>query len=463
MNKIKKIKKILFFLLIFFNLIFGYNIYAVFKDCDVIIEDYAVDALNSKNGKKKVRKQGRKPEDEEIFNRNVDALDCSSQNGAILMDARTNDILYANKANLIAPMASTTKIMTAILAIENTKDVNKFYKVNEDAIKVQGSSMGLDENDCVNMRGLLTGMMLSSGNDAANEIAFRVIKELIKENKVKPLEEKYENNVVKHIEKFVELMNEKARELGLKNTKFSSPSGLGPEDVTYSKEYNVNETTAKDLAILSSYAMKNKLFKKICSLSKASVKLKKACCKDECEKKSDEEKRWYYNHNKLLIKGGNRFYKYACGIKTGFTKEAGRCLVASAKKDGVVLIAVVLSDPEDWTDCRKLFNYGFSKYSNFKLPEDFEISEELKNKEFKIIGSEGKDEFFKVVQEEPMSVKLTENIKKNNEINYKIKANSVYFTVSDGEKIGEIEYYLNDDYLIGKSNLIAEKIKQTNN
>ena len=460
MSKVKKIKRILFFLLILFNLIFSCNIFAVFSDYDVIMEDYAINTLKSKNCKKRIRKQGRKPEDEEIFNYNVDAVDCSSQNGAILIDARTNDILYANKANLIAPMASTTKIMTAILAIENTKDVDKFYRVNEDAIKVQGSSMGLDEDDCVNMKGLLIGMMLSSGNDAANEIAFRVIKELIRKNKIKPLEKKYENSVVKHIEKFVELMNEKAQELGLENTKFSSPSGLGPEDVTYSQEYKINETTAKDLAILSSYAIKNKLFKKICSLSKASVELKKTCHADE---KSDEPKRWYYNHNKLLRKGGNMFYKYARGIKTGFTKEAGRCLVASAEKDGVVLIAVVLSDPEDWEDCRKLLNYGFSKYSKFKLPEDFEINEELTNKEFKVIGSEGKDEFFKVIQKEPMYVKLTKNIKKNNKISYKIKANSVYFTVSDGEKVGEIEYYLNDKYFIGKSNLMAEKIKQTNN
>ncbi len=459
MKRNNKIKIFFMFMLVFFSFLFNFNATAVFDGYDFVFENYAQDVLNPSNKKTQKSKKGRKPKDEKIYNYNSGDVDCCAQNGAILMDVRTNDVLYAKTANLIAPMASTTKIMTAILAIENTKDIKKNFEVDEEAIKVQGSSMGLGRKDVVNMQGLIIGMMLSSGNDAANEIAVRVIKELIEENEIEPFEKKYEKSVKKHIAKFVELMNDKAKELGLKNTKFSSPSGLGPEDVVYSDKYKVNETTAKDLAILSSYAMKNKVFKKICSASKSSVRFKQIFDED-AQKYENDAKRWYVNHNKLLRKGSNQYYPFACGVKTGFTKEAGRCLVAAAEKDGVVLVAVVLNDKQDWDDCRKLLNYGFSKYSSFDLPDDFEIEDDVRYKEFKIIGAEGEDKFFKVEQEKPLSVRLTSNMKKNNKISCKIKANSIFFKIAPGETVGEVEYYLNDE-LICKTNLIAKDITKT--
>ena len=249
---------ITFLFLIFFVFSFNFSGFASFKQN---FEQCYV----TKKGEKKI--QVKKPEDEKLFNLNNKELGVSAKNGAILIDARTNDVLYALNANLIAPMASTTKIMTAILAIENTKDLDSYFKVNKRAIQEQGSSMGLLEDHLVNMKGLLVGMMLSSGNDAANEIAFRVAKELEKNGKIKPLkdEKTKELKTVKYIEKFVELMNEKALELGLKHTKFSSPSGLGPEDILYSKKFKENKTTAKELGLITSYALKNKLFREICA------------------------------------------------------------------------------------------------------------------------------------------------------------------------------------------------------
>ena len=118
-------------------------------------------------------------------------------------------------------------------------------------------------------------------------------------------------------------MNNKAEELGLKHTKFSSLLGLGPENILYSKKYNKNETTAKDLAFLASHAYKNKLFRDICRCARKSIDLETKI-DDQNTKK---EKRWYLNHNKLLREKTGAFYKFAIGIKTGFTKEAGRCLL----------------------------------------------------------------------------------------------------------------------------------------
>ncbi len=417
---------------------------------------------------------------EKLLNVNEKDLNVFAKKGSILIDARTNEILYARNANLVAPMASTTKIMTAILAIENYRDFSKFEEVNEHTIQVIGSSMGLNKGFHVNMSGLLAGLMLNSGNDAANEIAYRVVKDMIETGKIKSTEveikEKDNAKVVKrYIARFVELMNEKARELGLEDTAFSSPSGLGPEDVLYSEKFKNNRTTARDLAFLASYGMKNDVFREIVASPSKAILIKRI---NEKTKELVEEKRICYNHNRLLKKGKETFYDKACGVKTGFTKEAGRCLVSAAKQDGLILIAVVLNDgPKDWLDCKKILEYGFSKYKTVTLPEYLdtlskdklpknskkENSENITKQKFEIIGCEGKDEFFSVVQKEPIAMAVKKDNDKNKKdnkklnITQKIKMNPIHFSVKNGENVGEIKYFLDGNF-IGETDLLAKKL-----
>ena len=352
--------------------------------------------------------------------------------------------------------------MTCVLALENIKDMERFYKVNREAIEVEGTSMGLKKGDFVNMNGLIVGMLLLSGNDAANETAIRVVKELIERGTIKlDEEEKKEMTTKKYIEKFVELMNSKALELGLKNTKFSSPSGLGPEDVLYSDKYKKNETTAKELAILARYAMQNSVFRKVCGSVRSTVEIL-----HEKKGKTKKEKRTYYNSNRLIKKGSGFFYKNATGIKTGFTKEAGRCLVASAKKDGVELIAVVLKDKEDWVDCINMFEYGFSKYEKIDVTKKIPEKDRVEKKKFKVIGLEGTDRYFTVKVEKPIKYSVLKNRLETVEFKTKIRMNPVWFNVKEDEKVGKIEYYMltkhkkgeQTEKLIGTANLLCESV-----
>ncbi len=394
---------------------------------------------------------------DENFNLNSSDVGINAQKGAILIDARTNDVLYANNANIVAEMASTTKIMTAILAIENIEDFDTYYEVNEEAINVEGSSMNLAKGDSVNMKGLLVGLMLASGNDAANEIAIRVIKELIKNKKISPLcDDEEKIDVKKYIAKFVELMNEKAKELNLNSTKFSSSSGLGPKDVSYSKEFKENCTNAKDLAFLASYAMKNDLFRELCGSYRDSIEIKKTVNSKEYNPNRTKEKRFYINHNKMLNKKTQHYYSLACGVKTGFTKEAGKCLVSAAEKNGVKLIAVVLNDRECYADCRALLEYGFRKYKKFNVLKILRDEDKFEDKEFKVIGMDGEDKFFKVIPKEKIEISLTNDMRKNKKIKAYIKCNVIYFNVKKGEKVGEMECYM-DDIFLGKTDLLADR------
>ncbi len=393
------------------------------------------------------------------FNINCNDVEISALNGAVLLDANTNEILFSRgeigeeKKHKVAQMASTTKIMTAVMALENypDEDMDRLYEVNEETIQVEGTSMGLRKGDKISMRSLLYGLLLKSGNDAANEVALRIIQQMVKDEKIEIESENEEPTVKEYIAKFVELMNNKAKELGLNDIKFSSPSGLGPEDVLYNKKYKKNETSARDLALLASYALKKNEFKKICSSPKKQVVI-------ENENEPNSSKRTYYNHNKLVKEKSGFYYKYACGVKTGFTKEAGRCLVAAAEKNGVLLVAVVLKDKDDWTDCIKLFNYGFSKYEEIDIKKELPEEERIENFKFKDYGLDGKDVFFKVKQEDKkISLNLRKNKKKRGKTERKIIANPLQFNVKEGENIGKVEYY-NDGKFIGESKIFVDEI-----
>ena len=251
-----------------------------------------------------------------------------SASSAVLIIGGSNEILFEKSAYDKRPMASTTKIMTAVLAIESGK-LDDEITVTEEMTAVEGTSMGLLPGDSVSVSELVYGMLLSSGNDAANATAIAV---------------------GGSTDNFLSMMNEKADELKMSSTHFSTPSGLDADD---------HYSTAYDMALLGSYALQNECFAEICSASSATV-----------DYGNPPYKRNLTNHNKLL-----KIYDGAIGIKTGFTKKSGRCLVSAAKRNGITLICVTLNDPNDWDDHRKLLDYGFGvvkKYNNYQ--KEFSVS-----------------------------------------------------------------------------------------
>ncbi len=244
----------------------------------------------------------------------------TSAASAILIEAETGTVIYEKNADKQRAMASTTKIMTAILTIE-AGNLDSEFVADSYAIRVEGTSMGLQEGDRVSRRDLLYGILLPSGNDAANAAAV---------------------SVSGSIGKFVELMNEKAQQLGLSSTHFVTPSGLDADG---------HYTTARDLAMLTAYAMQNELFRSIVCMSSARV-----------EFGDPPYMRTLYNSNKMLTR-----YDGAIGVKTGFTDNARRCLVSAAERDGVTLIAVTLNAADDWNDHTKMLDYGFGKVYSYPL------------------------------------------------------------------------------------------------
>jgi len=240
---------------------------------------------------------------------------------AVLIEAQTGKILYAKNENEKRPMASTTKIMTALLCLESG-NLDEQFVVDSSAIKVEGSSMGLVEGDIVTKRSLCIGMLLPSGNDAANAAAIKI---------------------AGSFEKFAEMMNERAAKIGMLNTHFVTPSGLDADG---------HYSTAYDMALLAREALKNPDFKAICS--QKNIKLSYG---------NPPYDRWLKNTNKLLT-----YYNGCIGVKTGFTDAAGRCLVSATERNGVCLICVTLKAPDDWTDHQKMLNYGFSIVKNYALP-----------------------------------------------------------------------------------------------
>ncbi|MBQ7957300.1 MAG: D-alanyl-D-alanine carboxypeptidase [Clostridia bacterium] len=243
-----------------------------------------------------------------------------SASAAVVMVAQTGEVIYEYNAHKQLSMASTTKIMTSLLALEKA-DLNKEITVREEELKVEGTSMGLLAGDKVTYEGLVYGMLLQSGNDAANVVASRL---------------------GKNIDNFIVMMNKRAVELGMKNTHFATPSGLD-DDEHYS--------TAYDMALLGSEAIKNPDFRYISSQTSARVYYG-----------NPPYSRTLTNHNKML-----KMYDGCIGLKTGFTKKSGRCLVTAAERDGILLVAVTLNAPDDWNDHKILLDYGFSEVENKHL------------------------------------------------------------------------------------------------
>lgn len=242
-----------------------------------------------------------------FFNVSAEAV---SAEKALVLDAVTGRVFYEKNADQQSLIASTTKIMTALIVCERCNVLDRM-RIPKEVVGIEGSSMYLKEGEILTIQELLYGLMLSSGNDAAVALAI------------------YCGGTV---EGFAELMNDKAHALGLKNTHFENPNGLDSPG---------HYSTARDLAVLATYAMENPIFYKTVSAKYVTV-----------------GSRYLRNHNKLLwqVEGAD-------GVKTGYTRAAGRILVSSATRNGRRLICVTLNDPNDWADHAALLEEGFSRFS----------------------------------------------------------------------------------------------------
>ena len=237
----------------------------------------------------------------------------------VLMDMDTGRVLQSKNKDNPRLIASITKIMTAIIAIEN-KNISDIVKIDESIKKSYGSGIYVSTDEEITLKDLLYGLMLRSGNDAALAIS---------------------NYVSGSEEEFTKLMNQKAKELNMKNTKFYNSSGLDTETIG-------NVSTAYDMALLTKYAMQNDIYKEI-------VKTKKYISKTNLKTYV------WHNKNKLLQ------YDYITGGKTGYTKRAKRTLVSTATKNNMNLVVVTLNDNDDWNTHKQLYNYAFTNYKKIKV------------------------------------------------------------------------------------------------
>ena len=247
----------------------------------------------------------------------------------IVMDIDSGRVLYSKNADERRLIASITKIMTAVIAIEN-KNVDDIVTVGEEVLSMYGSNIYVELGENMSIKNLLYGLMLRSGNDAAVVIA---------------------NNVGKSEEDFVNKMNKKAIEIGMKNTIYKNSHGLDEETKNYS--------TARDMAILSSYAYRIPLYREISKTKKWVVE-------------TGSKTYIWNNRNKLLYS-----YKYATGGKTGYTPKAGRTLVTTASKNDLNLTVVTLSDSNEYDTHTSLYEYCFNKYKNYKIvdKDNFEVDQ----------------------------------------------------------------------------------------
>ena len=332
----------------------------------------------------------------------------TSASSYILMDETTGRVLLSKDMNSKRLIASITKIMTSIIAIESGK-VEDTVTIDDSILKAYGSGIYIEVGEEIKLKDLLYGLMLRSGNDAALAIA---------------------NYIAGSEENFVNLMNVKAKELGMKNTLFYNASGLPTPHGNYSSCY--------DMALLTRYVMKNKLYREIVSTKEYKV--------------TTNYKTYVWNNKNKLLR-----YNYITGGKTGYTEESGRTLVSSATIDGMNLIAVTIRDSDDWNTHLELYNYAKDNYASYKV---------LNKNKFKVIGDTYyKDNYFYIKNDVYIPLKKNEKKslvshiilekKKNYKINDKVGINQIYL----GNKL----LYEEDIYIIKKNNTkksIFEKIKE---
>ena len=327
----------------------------------------------------------------QTFAYNISAKSC------ILYEPITGQVLYEQNSNQKLPMASTTKIMTALVVVDKC-NLDEIITIGPESVGIEGSSAYLRENDEYTVLELLYALLLQSANDAATALAYYT---------------------AGGIEEFSVLMNEKASQLGLKNTHFTNPHGLDDKE---------HYSTAADLAKAGAELLKNETLKKIVSTYKINFTY-------------GERTRTYINHNKLL-----QSFDGSIGIKTGFTKRSGRCLVSAAERNGLTLIAVTLDATSDWDEHKKMLEYGFDTMEYVLLCQKGDFQSKLK-----IVGG-NKDEITVSAKDDLFIIKNKDNVKIQKYIKlprYQIAP------IQKGDVIGQVIYKVDKDVFY--IDLIAEE------
>lgn len=313
----------------------------------------------------------------------------------IAMDLDTGRILYSNNINEKRLIASITKVLTAIIVLETT-NIEKEVEVGTEVLKMYGTNIYIEPGEKITIKDLLYGLLLRSGNDAAVTLAV---------------------TAAGSEEKFVELMNQKAKEIGMKNSAFKNPHGLDEDTKNYS--------TAYDMALLSRYAYKNKVYRQISSTRKY-------------ETTTINKSYLWYNRNRLLNN-----YKYCTGGKNGYTPRAGKTLITTAKKNNLNLTIVTLNDDSKYETHQKLYEQLFAEYENYKIVDKNSFD----------VKSENKDEI--------LYLKKSFSYPLNKKEIFKVKT-LVTFTNDSKNKAGNITIYL-DGKKIGRLDIYKKTQKKKEN
>lgn len=319
-----------------------------------------------------------------------------SAKSAALYEPETKNFIYKKNFDLRLPMASTTKIMTALVALERL-DLDKEVEIDDRAIGIDGSSIYLEKGEVLLAEDLIYALMLASANDAAEALAYEIAED---------------------IDSFCTLMNERAYEIGARDTNFANPHGL---------DAGGHYTTAHDLALISAEALKNQAFRQICSTYKKTIE-------------SNIKTRTVVNHNKLL-----KMYDGCIGVKTGYTQLSGRSLVGAAEKDGLTLISVTIDAPNDWADHKALFNYGFDTLKCIKL-----IGCEEYISEIPVIN--GTNSSIKITNEHELSIICSKNAPYP-KVEIKINRYAVA-PIKKGDTVGKMIYTING-ITVAQTNIVA--------
>ncbi len=391
-----------------------------------------------------------------VFANPVDELELVAES-AILMEKSTGKVLYEKNAYEKMYPASMTKILTAILATQYLNMEELYvagYEINE--IPLDSSRADHRVGEYILGYNLVRGLIIPSGNETANIVAKQVA--LVVEDR-----KTIEYNQAETI--FMDLMNEKAKSIGAMNSNFVTPHGYHDDN---------HYTTAYDMALITRYAMNDEIIKEI---GEEQSFIGNGAGDKQTEDLITKEYQWY-THNYLIKEGSDYYYKYADGLKTGFTDQAGSCVSATATKDGIELIAIVMksTDNERWEDAEKLFEYGFQNYSMYELQTADTVIDSVSIENPQL----GAIEKLNVKTNKTVELYLTDE--ERNSIFYRISYNPEYLSSSEinedgkiklkapitaGAEIGQIKYYTQnngeelvyEDYVTSESDVLVRTLK----
>ncbi|MBQ9792701.1 MAG: D-alanyl-D-alanine carboxypeptidase [Clostridia bacterium] len=330
---------------------------------------------------------------------------CTTAKSMVVLETTNNSVLYSKNENEKLPMASTTKIVTALTVLENCEDIDKIITIPLKAILVEGSSIYLRENEKLSIRQLLYGLMLQSGNDAATALALEI------------------GNG--SIETFADLMNKTAKKCGVENSNFVTPHGLDAKE---------HYTTAKDLALITSYALKNETFKQI-----VSTKTYKIDGNENCTKRT------IINKNKLL-----NSLEGCVGVKTGYTSKAGRCLVSACERNGMQVVCVVLNCRPMFEESAELINKAFEEYKLYEILPPYKFITDVS-------VEDGKSSSLRLYNKNGFGVVAKEKDIDRYSIIYDY-SKTTKAPISKDQKLGKVEIYFDKTLIFSEDLCSIEKV-----